>query len=65
MWVLILTFWAGSSFGQAEHSTLATAVAPGSYSTLAACNTAGEGASKGYNGGAKVEWTCVEQEPKL
>ena len=53
---LILTFytWGSSGAQQIESATV-----PVPYATQGACNAAGQSAADNFNGGAKVEWTCV------
>lgn len=53
---LIVTFYTyGANYaGQLESTTL-----PATYATKADCDAAGAAAHDNFNGGAKVEWTCV------
>lgn len=56
IWILVLTFytWIGNA---PALTALAISV---HYETPEVCNASGEAARHHFNGGAKVEWTCVE-----
>lgn len=61
LFFLILTFWAytGNSY---QLSVTDPALA---YHTVEECDAAGAAAKASYNGGAKIEWTCVPNRPLI
>ncbi len=60
LFFLVLTFWAatGNSY------QLSVTDPQLSYTSKEACDSAGAAAKVNYNGGAKIEWTCVPEPAK-
>ncbi len=53
LFFLIITFWTPGA------AAIAVAMLPDYYNSEAQCDLAGQHAKDHYNGGSKVEWTCV------